>query len=190
MGNCNINKVFRTILLDIFKIKQPYKNYLLALLFIFLDFLPVIFGGKIVINAWFIPVFMFLKHIAFGGIEEIGWRYFFQPVLQERINYVLATIITFMTWGIWHFLYFFIEGTLSDVNILPFLIGLLTNSFILSALYMKTKNLWLCIMTHSLINVCSQLFLDGNIYVTYACRVLIIVLAVAITYSSKEELQD
>ena len=116
------NTSFRTILFDIFKIKQSYKNYLLALLFIFLEFLPVIFGGGIVINAWFIPILMFLKHIAFGGIEEIGWRYFYQPVLQERINYVLATIITFMTWGIWHFLYFFTEGTLSDVNILPFLI--------------------------------------------------------------------
>lgn len=184
------NISFRTILYDIFKIKQCYKNYLLALLFIFLDFLSVIFGGRIVINAWFIPVLMFLKHIAFGGIEEIGWRYFYQPVLQERINYVLATIITFIAWGTWHFLYFYIEGTLSDVNILPFLIGLLTNSFILSALYMKTKNLWLCIMTHSLINVCSQLFLDGNIYVAYACRVLIIVLAIVIAYSSKQELKD
>lgn len=204
------NISFRTILYDIFKlnhyrkvspkgevfnpmlqtIKQYYKNYLLALLFIFLDFLSVIFGGRIEINAWFIPVLMFLKHIVFGGIEEIGWRYFFQPVLQERINYVLATIITFIAWGTWHFLYFFIEGTLSDVNILPFLIGLLTNSFILSALYMKTKNLWLCIMTHSLINVCSQLFLDGNVYVAYVCKVLIIVLAIVIAYSSKKESKD
>lgn len=184
------NTSFRTILFDIFKIKQSYTNYLLALLFLLLDFLPVVFGGRIVINAWFLPILMFLKHIAFGGIEEIGWRYFYQPVLQERINYVLATIITFMTWGIWHFLYFFIEGTLSNVHILPFLIGLLTNSFILSVLYMKTKNLWLCIMTHSLINVCSQLLLDGNIYVTYICRVFIIVLAIVIVYSSEKELKD
>lgn len=168
----------KTVFLDFFRIKHSYKNYLLMLLFVFMDFFPVVFGGSIVRSAWYLPILMFFKHIAFGGIEEIGWRYFFQPVLQERIHYVPATIITFVAWGIWHFLYFFIEGTISDVEALPFLIGLLTNSFILSALYTKTKNLWLCVMTHSLINVGSQLLTGGNIYANYACKVTIIALAI------------
>ncbi|MBE6015882.1 MAG: CPBP family intramembrane metalloprotease [Lachnospiraceae bacterium] len=167
-----------SVIADTFKIKQSYKNYMLVLLFLFVDFFPALFGGRILINAWYLPIVMFFKHIAFGGIEEIGWRYFFQPVLQERISYVLATIITFVAWGIWHFLYFFLEGTIWDVDVLPFLLGLLTNSFILSALYTKTKNLWLCVMTHSLINVCSQLFIGGNEYVSYICKVLIIIIAI------------
>ena len=175
----------KTILFDFFRIKQSYKNYLLMLLFIILDFFPVLFGGSIAVSAWYLPIVMFFKSIAFGGIEEIGWRYFFQPVLQERINYVLATIITFVAWGVWHFLYFFIEGTISGINALPFLIGLLTNCFILSALYTKTKNLWLCVMTHSLINVCSQLFTEGDVYVSYVCKALIVTLAIAIVYVYK-----
>ncbi len=57
----------------------------------------MVFGGKVIINAWFIPIVMFIKHIAFGGIEEIWLEIF------------------------------------------------------LSVLYVKTKNLWLCVMTHSLL---------------------------------------
>ncbi len=179
---------FKIVLSDFFRIKQSYKNYLLMLLFVFLDFFPVLFGGNIMVSAWYLPIIMFFKHIAFGGIEEIGWRYFFQPVLQERINYVLATIITFVAWGIWHFLYFFVDGSISNIDTLPFLIGLLTNSFILSALYMQTKNLWLCVMTHSLINVFSQLFTDGNVYVTYICKALIVAMAIMIVCFGKKKM--
>ncbi len=178
----------KKVLSDFFRIKQSYKNYQLMMLFVFWDFLPVVFGGNVLISVWYLPIVMFFKHIAFGGIEEIGWRYFFQPVLQERINYVSATIITFVAWGTWHFLYFFIEGTITDIDALPFLIGLLTNCFILSALYTKTKNLWLCVMTHSLINVCSQLFTGGNVYVSYACKALIVALAIIIVRNGKDDL--
>ena len=55
--------------------------------------------------------------IAVGGIEEIGWRYTFQPILQECHNYISSTLITFIAWGIWHFSYFYIEGTLPQVQV-------------------------------------------------------------------------
>ena len=145
------------------------------------------FGGRIVIGAWYLVIVMFAKHILFGGIEEIGWRYFFQPVLQERIGYVCATILTFIAWGVWHFLYFFVEGTLSDVRVFPFLIGLLTNCFILSALYTRTRNLWLCVATHSLINVFSQILIEVNapIYLPYICKGLIVILAIFLCHRTK-----
>ena len=178
----------KTIVADFFKFKQSYKDYLLVLLFLFIDFLPVILGGEFIINSWYIPLMMFVKHIAFGGLEEIGWRYFFQPALQEKLNYICATLITFVSWSIWHFLYFYIEGTIADVSVEPFLIGLLTNSFILSALYVKTKNLWLCVMTHSLINVLSQLAIGGVDYLGYVSKLLIILIAIRIAYSSNKKI--
>jgi len=179
---------FKTIVADFFKVKQSYKDYLLVLLFLFIDFLPVILGGEFIINSWYIPLMMFVKHIAFGGLEEIGWRYFYQPALQEKLNYIYSTLITFASWSIWHFLYFYIEGTIADVSVVPFLIGLLTNSFILSALYVKTKNLWLCVMTHSLINVLSQLVIGGVDYLGYVSKVLIILIAIRIAYSSNKKI--
>ncbi|MGN1223696.1 MAG: hypothetical protein ACI4TG_01175, partial [Ruminococcus sp.] len=52
---------------------------------------------------------------------------------------------------------------------------------ILSALFIKTNSLWICIMTHSLINVFSQLAIEGNQYVSYVCKIIIIVMAVVLS---------
>ncbi|MDE5947050.1 MAG: CPBP family intramembrane metalloprotease [Oscillospiraceae bacterium] len=166
------------ILKDFFGIWQKYYNYLFVFIFLSLDFCCVLFGGKLQINIWYIPTLLFLKAILFGGIEEIGWRYTFQPILEERFSYIISTIITFFAWGVWHFSYFYIEGTLSQVQVIDFTAGLLVNSFILSALYAKTSSLWICVMTHSLINVFSQLATGGNQYVLIICRIVIIVIAV------------
>lgn len=177
----------RYILKDFFDIRQPYPNYLFVLLFLFLDFFCVLFGGTLQINSWYIPILLFLKAVIFGGFEEIGWRYMFQPALEERFHYVTSTIITFFAWGVWHFSYFYIEGTLSQVQEMDFLAGLLVNCFILSALYVKTSSLWICVMTHSLINVLSQLAIGGNQYVLLFCRVIIIVIAIAISAKARRK---
>lgn len=171
----------KKIVKDFFHIKQEYRSYLLAFLFIILDFFSVLFGGKFLLNSWYTPEILFFSAILFGGIEEIGWRYIFQPVLQERCSYLVSTVITFAMWGIWHFAYFYIDGTLSQVQALDFLIGLLTSCFILSALYIKTDSLWICVMTHALINVFMQLAAGGNQYVSYVCKIIIVILAVAVS---------
>lgn len=171
----------KKILNDFFGVRQKYSNYLLVILFLCLDFCYVAFNGELVLNAWYIPIILFFKAILFGGIEEVGWRYVFQPVLQERRDYITSTIITFVAWGIWHFSYFYIEGTLPQVQAFEFLLGLLTNCFILSALFIKTKSLWICVMTHSIINVFSQLATGGNQYISYVCKIFIIAIAVVLT---------
>lgn len=169
------------ILKDFFAIKQKTSSYLFVFLFLVLDFCYVALDGKVVLKAWYIPIILFLKAIIFGGIEEIGWRYVFQPILQERHKYIASTIITFIAWGIWHFSYFYIEGTLPQVQVFGFLLGLLINCFVLSALFIKTNSLWICVMTHALINVFSQLAIGGNQYVSYVSKIVIIVMAVVIS---------
>ena len=171
---------FKSVISDFFSVKQSYKNYLLVIFFLSLNFLYVLFGGNVTITLWYIPIIMFVKHIAFGGLEEIGWRYLFQPLLQERLS-ITSTVLTFIAWGTWHFLFFYIDGSLAQVSVIPFLVGLLTNSFLLSTLYNITNNLWICAMTHSLINVCSQIFEGGNTYVSYLCKVVVIVLAIILS---------
>ena len=137
--------------------------------------------------SWYLPFLMFFKFILFGGIEEIGWRYVFQPILQEHLPYFLSTILTFFSWAIWHLLYFYIDGSLAILQLTPFLIGLLTNSFILSALYIKTNNLWICVMTHSIINVLSQLTIDTNQYETYLIKIFVILVSCYMVMNKKEE---
>ena len=178
---------FTQILKDFFQVKQPLSNYLLVLIFLVLDFLPLVLSGGMVIQAWYLPIILFLKALVFGGIEEIGWRYFFQPALQEKLTYLVSTLYTFLAWSLWHLLYFYIDGSLATIHFLPFLLGLLSNCFILSAIYTNTRSLWLCVMTHALINALSQLSSTESVWLSLLIKVLIILLAMRIASSSMEK---
>ena len=178
---------FKQLLKDFFQVKDSLANYCLVLVFLLLDFFPFILGGKITTQSLVLPVVLFFKALLFGGVEEIGWRYFFQPVLQEKIPYLSATVITFLAWSSWHLLYFYIDGSLGVIQLFPFLVGLLTNCFILSALYHKTQNLWICVMTHALINALSQLSSTESVWLSLVIKVLIILLAMRIASSSMEK---
>ena len=171
---------FKQLVRDFFQVKQAPLNYLLVLIFIGLDFLPFVLSGKMIIPTWYLPIILFVKALVFGGIEEIGWRYFFQPTLEERIPYLSATLITFLAWSSWHLFYFYIDGSLGVIQLLPFLVGLLTNCFILSALYHKTQNLWICVMTHACINALSQILVNEEVWLSLVSKILIISLAIMI----------
>lgn len=165
------NKTIKDIVTDFFKIKQPVKFYILIVIFLIIDFAAVITGEGFVIESPAMPLLIFLKAILFGGIEEIGWRYTFQPEMEKRFPYAASTIITFLGWSLWHILYFCIDGSIyfySASDIVFFLIGLLTNCFILSVIYKKSGSLWLCVMTHALINTGAQM----SPYVLPICSIL------------------
>ena len=180
---------FKQLVRDFFQVKQAPLNYLLVLIFIGLDFLPQVFSGEMIIPTWYLPIILFVKALVFGGIEEIGWRYFFQPTLQEKLTYLVSTLCTFVAWSLWHLLYFYIDGSLARIHLLPFLLGLLSNCFILSAIYTKTRSLWLCVMTHALINALSQLSLVDSLWLSLVIKVLIILLAMRIASSSVEKVK-
>ena len=181
---------FKQLVRDFFQVKQAPLNYLLVLIFIGLDFLPLVLSGKMIIPTWYLPIILFVKALVFGGIEEIGWRYFFQPTLQEKLTYIVSTLCTFVAWSLWHLLYFYIDGSLAMVKLLPFLLGLLSNCFILSAIYTKTRSLWLCVMTHALINALSQLSSTESVWLSLVIKVLIILLAMRIASSSVEKVNS
>ena len=45
----------------------------------------------------------------------------------------------------------------------------------------KTNSLWICVMTHALINVLSQTTTGGNQYISYVCKIMIVVMAVVLS---------
>lgn len=181
------NKSIKAILKDFFHIGAGVKGYILAAVFLLLDFLPVSVGGSISV-PWYRILIIFLTAILYGGIEEIGWRYTFQPCLEEKLPYIAATLVTFVCWGVWHFMFFYLDGSISIIKPLPFLLGLLTNCFILSAVYNYSRNLWLCAMTHALLNTFSQTIAndDTNIILEISTKIIIIVAAVIISKRAKE----
>lgn len=168
------------ILKDFVHVKQSISSYLFVLIFLLLDFGGVILcKGFHLESIWFL-ILLFLKAIVFGGIEEIGWRYTFQPAMERKITYIPAVIMTFICWGIWHFLFFYIDGSIAGVNIPFFLLGLLTNCFILSALYAYSGSLWICVMTHALINALSQIAVNDDMVVSILLKIVCMVIAVGL----------
>ena len=181
---------------DFLGIKQPLKCYLMILMFLLIVFGGAIFRGEFQAKSIWVPVLLFLKAIAFGGIEEIGWRYTFQPAMERIVTYVPAVLLTFLLWGIWHLLFFYIDGSfVGGISLLLFLLGLLTNCFILSALYAYSGSLWICVMAHALINALSQITVpsqsstDGHILAAVAVDVMLkavcIILAIRLYSYSK-----
>lgn len=175
------------IFCDFFSVRASLKAYCLVLFFLLLDFLDVMICGTISVEKPHILILLFLKAIIFGGIEEIGWRYTFQPVLEKRWPYAAAALITFLCWGIWHFLFFYVDGSIMSVEVIPFAAGLLANCFILSAIFRLTNSLWLCAMTHALINTFSQTAIGGNMMIGTAAKVLIIISAIFLCSQQKGE---
>jgi membrane protease YdiL (CAAX protease family) len=175
----------KQILGDFVSVKKSYQYYLLVIVYLLLDFSYVLVGGRFEISSWYIPIVLFLKAILFGGIEEIGWRYTFQPILEEKVTFIFSTAITFVSWGIWHLLYFYTEGTIYQIQVVPFLFGLLTNCFILASLFKVTQSLWICVMTHALINMFTQIAIGGDEYLSTACKILIIIIATTTARKNK-----
>lgn len=170
----------KEIAADFFRLKTPPKGYLLAAAFIVLDFLGAIFGGSLGADSVLTIPKLFLIALVMGGIEELAWRYTFQPFLEKKMPYFAAALVTFACWGIWHFLFFYIDGSLPVIEPLPFLTGLLMLSFMLSAIYRLTGNLWLCVMTHALVNTLAQTVSGGSKLAEIAGKIAIVALAVVL----------
>lgn len=166
------------ILSDFFDVRASLQSYCLVIIFLFLDFLDVIISGTVTAAKPGILALLFLKSILFGGIEETGWRYTFQPALEKRSGAALASLETFLWWGLWHLLFFYTDGSMADVKIIPFMAGLFTNCFMLSAIYRYSNSLWLCVMTHALINTFSQTAGGGNALIGAAAKAVIVITAI------------
>ena len=112
---------FKQVLKDFFKSKTVLQIIVWCSFSCYSTFSLYLRVVRLPLNRWSCQWCLF-QGPSFGGIEEIGWRYFFQPTLEERIPYLSATLITFLAWSSWHLFYFYIDGSLAVIQLLPFLV--------------------------------------------------------------------
>jgi membrane protease YdiL (CAAX protease family) len=75
--------------------------------------------------------------IIIGSVtEEIGWRSFFQPTLEQKHSVFVSCVIVGLTWGIWHIGHF-MNG---PIFMLGFLVFTISVSVIIVFLYKNTQN--------------------------------------------------
>ncbi len=98
---------------------------------------------------------------AFG--EEVGWRGFLTPRLYKLSNLTTTSIIIGLVWTIWHLPLMILSNYGGDFSILKVLfscISLISLSFMLTWLRIKSGSLWVGVIYHASHNFFIQGFFD------------------------------
>lgn len=121
---------------------------------------PLSFGVSFFIMS---TVWMLIGCIYALG-EEIGWRGFLVPELSRVTSYFNTSLIIGIVWAVWH-----IPGTLlmdynggaqSWYSIVFFTIMIISLSFIMTWLRLKSGSLWTAVILHGSHNLFIQGFYD------------------------------
>ncbi|MEO8086532.1 MAG: CPBP family intramembrane glutamic endopeptidase [Bacteroidota bacterium] len=101
--------------------------------------------------------FLFYTLIFFGFGEEVGWRGFALPRLQNKMNALTASFLLALLWALWHLPLFFYRPGYTSME-LPGIIGwifsLLTGSVLLTWLFNSSRgSILICAVFHSTIDI-------------------------------------
>jgi len=111
----------------------------------------LIFGGQAPSFTVFrqelhlLPIFLLVVFLPFNGPvgEELGWRGYILPRLQQRSGPLIASLVIGAIWGIWHLPSFFnaesVQSSLGLSFLIPYVVGTIANSVIMTWLYNKSK---------------------------------------------------
>lgn len=82
--------------------------------------------------------------------EELGWRYFLQPHLQNVFGKRGGVIALGIIWGLWHApLNFMLYNPQTPLlGILSHVLFCIATSIFFAYVYLRTQNLWPCILIH------------------------------------------
>lgn len=154
-------EAFRPFLRELIKAKASLYWYAAVILFpLLLGLLPylieLITGGtfKFTFTSPYYTIILLLPMMILGGgLEEIGWRGVLLPELLKRFSPLTSTLMVSLVWALWHAPLWFIPGTVqSELSMAWFALSLLGSSFLLSAVYISTRSVFLCILLHAFFN--------------------------------------
>ncbi|UTF55636.1 CPBP family intramembrane glutamic endopeptidase [Natronosalvus rutilus] len=114
-----------------------------------------------------IALFLLANVVLFGGVEELGWRGFLQPRLQERTSVLTAGLGIGVLWWAWHFPLFFsgkAAYSLDLVSLLTYTTFIVGAATVLGAFVNVTGGRVLPVMLmHATVNVGALLEGDGGL---------------------------
>ena len=119
-----------------------------------------------------------LTMLEVGFIEEILFRGFLFKTI-EKDDQKTAIIITSLTFGIGH-----IVNLLNGADFIPTLIQIIYSvsvGYLFVKILIKTKSLWPCIITHSLLNVLS-IFSNQTTTIFYISSILMLIISISYSF--------
>lgn len=146
----------KDLLGQLFKWRVGLKWYLFALVL-----LPGIAVVAITINTGSLPAFtegsifpqILILLVLMTG-EEIGWRGFALPRLQEKFSALTASLILGLMWGLWHFPgYLGGQGVPLDMSFFVFLAWVIGATILMTWVYNHTHSVLLTALMHVFSNL-------------------------------------
>ncbi|MFX1281937.1 MAG: type II CAAX prenyl endopeptidase Rce1 family protein [Promethearchaeota archaeon] len=123
-------------------------------------------------------IWIWVGAISYGLFEEIGWRGYALPRLQEKYNPLIATILLTIGWAFWHFPLFFYR--LSIQMFFGWFFGLFMGAIILTFLFNSSgKSAFVAILFHITNNIV-WLFniVEVQMYVTIMLIILVVIILI------------
>lgn len=158
------------------KVNKP-KKYLYFIPLILLVLINFIGGIKIINTPKEIVLFV-LTMLEVGFIEEILFRGFLFKTI-EKDDQKTAIVITSLTFGIGH-----IVNLLNGANFIPTLVQIIYSvsvGYLFVKILIKTKSLWPCIITHSLLNALS-IFSNQTTTIFYISSILMLIISISYSF--------
>jgi membrane protease YdiL (CAAX protease family) len=159
----------------------------------------VIFGASVDLDAinplWVYPIAVVIVFLIGGGQEELGWRAFALPALQERYSAATASLLVGIVWTLWHLPLFLIPGSpQQELPLGPYIVAVLAASVVFTWLYNSSGNVLVPMLFHGGINPIAAYFPTGGIeaigtvagYGSYAIVLLGAVTVLLIVYGPHE----
>jgi len=150
---------------------------LLVVILVVLSF--ILLGGIITelsINIGFL-VFMTVIAIFTGATgEELGWRGYLQPRLQEKLSPLLSSILVGLAWGFWH-IPLWLAGVWVDSDLTTYLIRTVAYAIIIGWAYNRSnQSVFVASMFHYFINFSTLIVTDTNLVPNEDFRILSLVI--------------
>ncbi|MDU8758362.1 CPBP family intramembrane glutamic endopeptidase [Clostridioides difficile] len=142
----------------------PFKNVNKSIICIFI-FIIIINLSKCIMLGWkdinfinlIMNIFLIFPYIANQSIlffgEEYGWRGFLQEKMQTKFGKRMGVILLGIIWELWHIPLWFTVYHVDVLGILLRLFSVISLSIFFGYVYMKTKNVWSCVVIHLINNI-------------------------------------
>jgi len=104
------------------------------------------------LGLWALLPIFFLFGVLTNG-EEIGWRGYALPRLQERYGALLASVVIGVVWALWHVPKFLTVGSAQDYSFWLYLLDTIAKAIIFTWVYNRTGNSLLSVtLLHASLN--------------------------------------
>ena len=155
----------------VFQFRAGFQWYLVAIfimLAIWLAAYSIPYRGAPVRDLLANPMLLITAFLPSVGIglfvpslsEEIGWRGFALPRLQNQYGPLVGTLILGMMHGLWHLpaLFTVFMGPMKPDQVLPFIITAAAGTFLYTWVFNNTRgSIWIAILLHASSNAASQM---------------------------------